>query len=317
MFIDSTNYKLHVEAIIEESDDLKIAVAFWGKGSEELLNSVSKKFDVICNLTSGGTNPKVVKAIIKLAPRVNIRYHDDLHAKVLIGKKSIIVGSANMSTNGLNIESDEFSGWQEAGYLTDQVDAVEAAAAWFHTRWLESKEITEATLKLADVAWKNRSATRILHPKSSSKLFDLTPCEANGRRIFVVFYDEEPSSAAEKIDAEKRKNEPEVFSELSYFEDGQAMRKGDRVISIRIKNNSLTVDGTYLVVPVTVKRKNVFLQYVSEVSSIDDFSWTKKEARIFCNRLLSILPKIRKLNSWYAPYASVLKMLEKNIHRNI
>lgn len=314
MFIDSTNYKYHVQALIEENDKLKIAVAFWGAGAEALLESKSKKIKIICNLTSGGTNPEVIKQLLKWAPRVNVRHHDALHAKVFVGHNSAIIGSANMSTNGLNIESDEFDGWQEAGYLTDQSDTVEAAGKWFDKRWRESEEITDAMLKAAEVAWKMRSTTRIRRPDSSSILLNMTPAEAKGRNIFVVFYEENASPEAEKIDAELKNKEPEIFSALSYFEDGKGMKVGHEIISVRIKKDKLVVDGAYKVVlsKRIKKEKTITLQYVEKVSKVDDLRFTGKDALMFNKRLLALSPeKIRELDSWYVPFAEVLDLLQQ------
>lgn len=315
MFIDSTNYKSHVQALIAENDKLKIAVAFWGAGAEALLESKNRKFKIICNLTSGGTNPEVIKKLLKWAPRVSVRHHDDLHAKVFVGHSSAIIGSANMSTNGLNIESVEFDGWQEAGFLTDQVDAVEAAGKWFDTRWEESDEISKTMLKVADLAWQKRISARVRRPKSSPSLLDMTPAEASGRKIFVAFYDEDSSPAAEKVDAKLRKIEPDVFTELSYFEDGHDMADRDELISVRINDGMLSVDGIYQVVPITIERttrgKNIYLQYVREANHIDGLRLTEKDKKMFGKRLLALLPEIEKLSSWYIPFSNVLEMLKK------
>lgn len=41
---------------------LRIAVAFWGSGAEQIV-SPERRYQIICNLLSGGTNPDVIRAL--------------------------------------------------------------------------------------------------------------------------------------------------------------------------------------------------------------------------------------------------------------
>jgi hypothetical protein len=70
---------------ITEEDDVRCAVAFWGKGAETLFRDLKlQKVQIVCNLSSGGTNPFVIEEI-KTAGAV-VRQLDVLHAKVYIGR---------------------------------------------------------------------------------------------------------------------------------------------------------------------------------------------------------------------------------------
>lgn len=133
MFITSADYKAQVERIIQENHSIDIAVAFWGKGAENLFANSDIPIRILCNLTSGGTNPAPIEKLHNkgVFKNIEIKHLDDLHAKVLVGDKSAIVGSANISTNGLNIEEGEFDGWQEAGFVTHDAVELEKMRQWF------------------------------------------------------------------------------------------------------------------------------------------------------------------------------------------
>lgn len=75
-----------------------MAIAYWGKGADEKLES-SREYRIICNLTDGGTNPATIDIIRKMK-NVKLKHLERLHAKVVIGSKYTIVGSANFSEIG-------------------------------------------------------------------------------------------------------------------------------------------------------------------------------------------------------------------------
>jgi len=103
MFIPSALYRRKIEDLINDSQSVRVAVAFWGEHSDELFNDQGKQIRIICNLLSGGTNPVPIQNLLR-RPNLEIRRLETLHAKVILGDQSAIIGSANLSTNGLNHE---------------------------------------------------------------------------------------------------------------------------------------------------------------------------------------------------------------------
>lgn len=154
---------LHGPQILKEieklgsGERLDCAVAFWGQGSERLLES-AEKVRVILNLKSGGTNPSVVEALLKTHGPERIRQYDKIHAKVYLGADAAIVTSANASINGLKYEGDEAQGWEEAGTLVSG-SVVESVKNWFDGIWNseECTSISPADLENARVQWTKRS----------------------------------------------------------------------------------------------------------------------------------------------------------------
>lgn len=151
LFGDKLCYE--IRKILREPD-VRIAVAFWGNGSEQWVTAKSAK--IVCNLKMGGTNPCEMKRIAE-REGVEVKQSDRLHAKVYIGGGKAIVTSANASANGLGLEDDEQAGWDEAGILIDESAAV---TEWFDRQWLSAKKIEPSDWRDAKRKWKQRRTFR-------------------------------------------------------------------------------------------------------------------------------------------------------------
>lgn len=169
LLVDET-YSRAVKVLVDSGEAVDMAIAFWGRGAEDVLaSSTGGKRRILCNLVSGGTNPKVIRALGKHTG-IDIRQDDTLHAKVLLGADYGIVGSANFSANGLGFESDERGHWIEAGYLVRDPEHLQDARQWFEKLWKKAKPITEATLAKAEEQWRRNRSRR---PKPKGNLFDI------------------------------------------------------------------------------------------------------------------------------------------------
>jgi hypothetical protein len=200
MFVTSSEYEKVVTSILEEEEELFVAVAFWGYGADSIINRRSgKTVKLICNLASGATNPDVIGAL-RGKQGVCLKQHDRLHAKVFVGSKRALVGSANLSSSGLNLEGAEISGWEEAGLVTTDAKEIGAIKKWFDAMWRESREIKDCELEDARRKWKERRATRV-NISSSSRGFSLAELsleEISDRRIYLVIYRNQLSGEAVK-----------------------------------------------------------------------------------------------------------------------
>ena len=172
MFIASSTYRKEIEKLIKESTTVCFAVAYWGKNSDSLLLQFPNvKMRIICNLLSGGTNPEPIKKL-RCCENVEVRRLDNLHAKVILNETTAIIGSANLSTNGLNHENDEDPGWIEAGITTKDSVQIEEVTDWFESQWSQTKEITPSNLDTAQKNWNKRRKTRI-NGSSAQSIFDI------------------------------------------------------------------------------------------------------------------------------------------------
>jgi hypothetical protein len=142
-FLSGKRLTTAIKTLLKE-DKVRCAVAFWGNGCEKLLEG--KDARVICNLTSGGTNPHALKKL-----KAELKQYDALHAKVIIGKSYSIVSSANISSNGLGFEGIEQNGWHEAGVKIKTSDELKN---WFDDLWKnKSRPIEVADWKNAIKKW--------------------------------------------------------------------------------------------------------------------------------------------------------------------
>lgn len=291
MFVASSDYLIRVKILIEESDRLDIAVAFWGDGSEALLSPEvieGKQVRVLCNLVSGGTNPKPIAHLLKQG--VNIQMIDDLHAKVILGHQSAIVGSANFSTNGLQLEGDEGRGWAEAGLATENPSDIQTISKWFASQWTRSAPITPADLEAASDAWKLRRVARQV--RRTKRLSDFTPAEVKDRNLFVIIWSGSPSEGAEKAcmqivsDAKEDEVLPAALLErVSYYEGWPQLPPEATLISFQQhRNGKFTCDGVWLRVPFLDREANddhQGLQIVRELDTVLNLPVTTEQKKDF------------------------------------
>ncbi|WP_052657974.1 phospholipase D family protein [Shewanella algae] len=163
-----------------------IAVAYWGKGADELLYE-DRNYKIICNFTDGGTNPATIDCIQRME-NVQIRHLERLHAKVVIGSKYTIVGSANFSENGLGYGSATKAGQYEAAV---QIDTEDSFSHWFDELWSMAKQITFDDFQAADKQWAVRSCNgrgtddtyhaELEEPKEKLLMHDLLLDEITGK----------------------------------------------------------------------------------------------------------------------------------------
>jgi hypothetical protein len=189
MFVNSKNYDDAVRKVLSKQGLALVAVAFWGRDSELLLRDRHGQTKVICNLKSGATNPETIELLLKMK-NVEVKQHDHLHAKVVIVDGSALIGSANFSSNGLNLEASELKGWEEAGLLTQDLTQISVIRDWFHSIWNESYKIKNSDIEEARLKWGKRRATRIKRG-SSANGFDLANFNRTDlldRAIFVTIY---------------------------------------------------------------------------------------------------------------------------------
>ena len=160
-FLSNDGYHKKVKNLFLNDKRLDIAVAFWGKDSESFFENTTKRIRIICNLDSGACNPHIINKI-KDITNVTIRNNSHLHAKVLIQNDVAIIGSANLSANGLSFEGHELDGWIEAGILSTDKEVLTAASEWFKNLWKNSEEIDEQMLNLALKRWRDKRNQREL-----------------------------------------------------------------------------------------------------------------------------------------------------------
>lgn len=200
MLIHGKQYLSTLREQIGEATVASIAVAFWGRGAESVFKEWrGDTLRIICNLALGGTNPKAVKEIMAIQ-NVEVRHCDELHAKVILTDNALIVGSANISSNGLGLEDDEAAKFHEAGVLTKDIAMRKEGQHWFDALWTEAQAISESDLRKAADAWKRRRQTRPLPANIGSRaLLDQPANRLRDRAVFLVVYRSSISQKAAEV----------------------------------------------------------------------------------------------------------------------
>lgn len=304
MFLSSEKYLEQFFNLIKESDDLSVAVAFWGDGAQALIANAwrGQSLRLVCNLSTGGTNPKVIRDLLKLAeerPGIKILKLDNLHAKVAVSSSAAIVGSANLSVNGLGSESSECAGWHEAGILVGEQKQLASIQEWFEKVWSQAQGISEKDLQKAEVQWaRNRMGRSLI----SGKFSNAPSVALKNRNIYIAIYQQEASSEAiaeaEKIekDASSSVDFHSKNSKLDFFEDWcddceEPLPKDSPIISMRYEKRRLSAIGAWIRVPQLDKTfkdkdgKDVPLTMLGQLKHISGLTLSQAEGRILARRL--------------------------------
>ncbi|WP_373386596.1 phospholipase D family protein [Pseudomonas alcaligenes] len=196
-FVAPDDYKQRFEQLLDNEHDLSLAVAFWGEGAVKLISSrPSKNFRILCNLMSGGTNPYVIRELCELAEssggRIQIRQCDRLHAKVVVGERQALIGSANVSDNGLGLGDQGSAHWLEAGVLTSEESVVGGARNWFDQLWKSDgvRGIIDADITAAIKIWtQNRRGWELPgNPQDEFNLRSFSAGDLEGLPAYVLLY---------------------------------------------------------------------------------------------------------------------------------
>lgn len=213
MFLFENELSDAIKNILKKESDLYIAVAFIGDEASQWINPNAKNIKIICNLTMGGTNPAEVKEIMNKFGIGNIKQIDNLHAKLYIGSEHVIVGSANMSNNGLGTQPNAL---REAGYKfkRDQPSG-QRSLDWFYKLWESAHPITHQDLKDAAEKWSQRDRVRNGNWKSHFK--DI--CKYNFERNdfpLITWYKNYDNSISEKLKEGRSEKEVRELEEKIY-----------------------------------------------------------------------------------------------------
>lgn len=94
----------NLKEVLQNIHPKKIAVAFLGKNYEQFIDP--NKIESIIISPTEGSNPEAILELAKDIGWDKIFFLSKLHAKIYIGKKETLIGSANLSRNGLSDDKD-------------------------------------------------------------------------------------------------------------------------------------------------------------------------------------------------------------------
>jgi len=263
MFIGPEQYANTLRTMVAQENSVDAAVAFWGDGAEAIIHpDDGRALRVICNLRSGGTNPAVIKLLCDRAntlAHVQVRQCDRLHAKLVVGKNSAMIGSANVSANGLGFEGGEVAHWLEAAIHTVDEQEVESAQRWFDQLWSsnDTRPITAKDLAEAALAYeKNRDGRPDYSRKGPFSFDNYSVADLEGRYAYALLYTSRPGPEAEaqakqhedqqRIEHGGDKHEGEGLERWAFecWPDSlDTTEKNEYLCILWTENGGVTVDG--------------------------------------------------------------------------
>jgi len=293
-----------------------IAVAFWGAEPLKRLGiKDAAKMRVACDLYSGACNPGAIKDLLDGGARV----FDvpGLHAKVYLGSTAMVVGSANVSANGLGEEGVEISDGLEAGVRSDRPVDVRQAKDWFTTLLSGRKPVGRGALPELKRLWNLRRRGR--PRRSSGSLLDAMhrrdPMLRDRSFKMVVYAVEDPPSCVEEAYKAYDPTPIKSGDPYPYFWDARVwkLRQDELVLCFESEGRSLTCEGVWRVRDVIDRGSLVPLAHEKQPLGL---KLGARDRTLLTNAVLALLAQ-KKLNLRMAPikieaFANLLATRGKN-----
>lgn len=172
----------------------RVAVAYIGKEWSDLIDTTTLK-EIIVSPTLG-SNPRAIVEVAKLLGWENVHFLNELHSKLYIGKKQLILGSANLSANGLglNTQHEACVMLADSGALADANALFEIYKAEAQHQYhdmnskLEQVDRLQAEWNLARVhGLLKKSGDACLTAMSNNQLFSQYDSDCDGL-VYVAWY---------------------------------------------------------------------------------------------------------------------------------
>lgn len=154
IFVADSIAREAIKTLIGESKKVRLAVAYWGSDAMKLFEKcVSMDVKILCDLDSGACDTNEIRNLIKRFGSKNVLRSPNLHAKVYWTDAGMVLGSSNVSTNGLALDNREAARLREANMLFQAADFGNSQLGKSILSWieeLETMEISERDLEKAD-----------------------------------------------------------------------------------------------------------------------------------------------------------------------
>lgn len=236
-FLSNSNYHNEVKRLFSNDLPLDVAVAFFGsKSVSRVTPNNTKPIRVICNLESSACNPYEIRKLQK-RPNVTVKTNRHLHAKVLLQEREVIIGSANISANGLSFEDSELVGWIEAGALISDKPVIMESHSWFSDLWQNSIVVTNEILKTTEEHWKKKRNQR-MPVKTKGSLLSAAKNNLDNfrdRDVYFVMYGDRLSQEAQTASEGAESVHSSLSGKIGCYENWRR----------KIPNNSYLIDIYY------------------------------------------------------------------------
>lgn len=216
-----------IRKLTKKREPIRIAVAYWGKNSPKetgLIDRIQKSdkdVKIICDLRSGACNPSPINKLMN--SKASIRTLDNMHAKVWICGADVIVGSANVSANGLGFDDVKSLGGNiEAAIHTNSKECAATARNWFDSLWDRSDEVSKEHIHWATDQWRIRNKTG--KPRRAHRKFLIETVKSGGNlkafdNVHVLAWLESDYEMSEEGTVYLEEGSRDLYSESEWAND--------------------------------------------------------------------------------------------------
>jgi hypothetical protein len=170
-------------------------VAFWGSGAAEWIRDAGGRVaeaQILCDISMGGCWPDALKGL-GAPDNERLRRRDGLHAKVYISHAGLVVGSPNVSANGIGFGERDPVLLEAGSFYPPKSHAWKQAGAWFDSVYRDAKVVDDAALAEAQKRWQPKLGQKIV-PIRDGSLLDLVRANPDQfGTIGFVFVDVAPT----------------------------------------------------------------------------------------------------------------------------
>lgn len=253
ILLDETAALAAIRALLADATHAKLAVAFWGKGAIERLglDRPGLTAEILCNLESGACNPKELRRLYD-HPRITLRSHPALHAKVWWTAGGAVLGSSNASANGLAVEGDAAAGWHEANVEISEAGVLTDIDHWFTGISDAGYAVELEDIDRATELWKARVRIAPTGRRLAHTLFEAwraSPSDAVWKKLHVAFC-RDGLTAGDEAWLAQEVADGRLTSGISAYEGwNAALSPGDLVIDYGVSGQTSNFGGLWQVLP--------------------------------------------------------------------
>lgn len=222
-----------IKDAIQSCNPSNIAVAFVGCNWNSYLRNIEALESVIISPTIG-SNPYAINDIVKKIGWSKVHFLDSLHAKIYIGDQSAVVGSANLTNNGLDGQrlleiSVSISEENELLDLNNEFEELLNKAKKLYP----STEIKKIKLNQLFDLWHNAISNGVITSASNNEnSFDDFELLSNDQ-FYVAWFQLAESEYSDEVKAVES-----VISEGVHFREEDEVEKNKWVLMWRITDKS-------------------------------------------------------------------------------
>jgi hypothetical protein len=238
----SSDVRQAIIKLFSSAEGRRVAIsAFVGEGAEAYLPH-PKGLELVCWPKAGGTNPAVLRKLMKLG--VKVFFSDSLHIKVYWAKgRGAVVCSANLSTNALGAGN-----LKEAGILLhpEEIEIDRLLSG------LKPRNVSRSELLRLDRLHKVYLASNRIRAYSEQVSFCDWYESAHRPEWRIAFWEETAKGTPQKVKATLQKEYGLDEPEQQVFASQRVYREGDWVLTAKLRKRSIS-DAGWLFVDRTEK----------------------------------------------------------------